>query len=204
MLLTLAVASLWAGPLLNALAESVSGRWKRAGGMFIGMLVVLVVLTLLPHSLEDGGWISLLAFLAAAAVPALFEVLNRIGPKRSHVIVTTLVVLGLIVHGLFDGAAIGVGSRDENHLLGWAVIIHRVPVGLALWIVARRTWGLPATLAALAAISLATIAGAILGSAVTGELDQTAVAWFEAAVAGALVHALVHRFPSNRRDYAAS
>ncbi len=190
-----ALLALWIGPMALMLAGP-RLEWVRYARRALAYAVVIMVgFVLVPHSVEKGGWIALTAVAAGALLPTLLERASRGSGRRSHATTAILVLLGLCAHAFVDGASLSLNRGLEDGGLGWAVAIHRVPVGLAAWMVARQIVGKPATLAALLAMTAATLAGVIVGPQLLDALADQPIAWFEAAVAGGLLHVLTHRVP---------
>jgi zinc transporter ZupT len=76
--------------------------------------------------------------------------------------------------------------------MGLAVILHRLPVGLALWYLVAPHFGVRAALAVLLLMCVATALGFNLGPAWTAALDGAPLAWFQAFVAGSILHVIVY------------
>ncbi|MEM7431078.1 MAG: hypothetical protein AAF351_03960 [Pseudomonadota bacterium] len=81
-------------------------------------------------------------------------------------------------------------SLLENHL-ALGVILHRIPVGMAIWWVVRPRLGKATAISALAIIAGATSIGYFFGEPVIELMQATGVACFQAFVAGTLLHVIV-------------
>ncbi len=110
--------------------------------------------------------------------------------------------LALLVHAVIDGTAL-TGASDvhaghhHNHapheplpLLAGAVLLHRLPIGIALWWALAPRFGKGFAFATLGAMALATTAGYFGGELWMPGLAAMSV--FEAFVAGALLHVIFH------------
>ncbi len=84
----------------------------------------------------------------------------------------------------------GSGGLLTNHL-ALGVILHRIPVGMAIWWTLRPVMGSAVALGALALIALATSAAYLFGEPVIDLMQTSGVACFQAFVAGSLLHVIV-------------
>ncbi len=91
-------------------------------------------------------------------------------------------------HG--HGEPSAVAQFFENHL-ALGVILHRLPVGMAIWWVVRPALGKAVAISALVIIALATSAAYLLGDPVIALMEAQSVAYFQAFVAGTLLHVIV-------------
>jgi hypothetical protein len=99
--------------------------------------------------------------------------------------VLALAALGLVIHAALDGIALlPSGSRD----LAYAVILHRLPVGMAIWWSLRPNLGLAAALVAFALIIAASAASFVLGAPMIDLAEARSVAWIQAFISGSLIH----------------
>ena len=116
-----------------------------------------------------------------------------------------LALTGLALHTLIDGAALArpnfAMSQSE---LGWAIVLHRLPVCVIFWGLLFPKLGLIKTLAIYGIISVMTIIGFVIGDRVFTFLgnEATLFAVFDAFIAGTLLHValepLLHR-KSNKK-----
>ncbi|MEM9063812.1 MAG: hypothetical protein AAGD13_25435 [Pseudomonadota bacterium] len=95
----------------------------------------------------------------------------------------------------------GLGALLTNHL-ALGVILHRIPVGMAIWWTLRPVMGSAVAVGALALIALATSAAYLFGEPVIDLMQSGAIASFQAFVAGSLLHVIV--FSSIRQNTEAS
>ena len=88
------------------------------------------------------------------------------------------------------GGAPGLGGLLSNHL-ALGVILHRIPVGMAIWWTLRPQVGSVIAVGALTLIALSTAAGYIFGEPIFDLLHTGGIAYFQAFVAGTLLHVIV-------------
>ena len=115
--------------------------------------------------------------------------------RQAHAVALLLALVGIGLHGFTDGLALGQGGHEHagEHMLPWAVVLHRLPVGLMVWFLIRPVYGLRLALATLLLIGVATVLGFFMGEFAVGSLTNDSRGLFQALVAGTLLHVVVHR-----------
>ncbi len=175
--------------------RSLVGR-PRASAMLDAAATVLVgglvLLQILPEALSHGGGMVLAAVAIGALVPAGC---GRLPNGELGVVVLATVALAL--HGLVDGAILATSQEPHSQALAEAVVLHSLPVGLAVWRATASHHG-------------HWVAGVVLGVAVLSEalgfaaaelipVGGSALAVAQAFVAGSLLHLISHRSESPER-----
>ena len=157
--------------------------------------------------------------LAGVALAFFVERWPNIGNGNRYTWIVLLGAIGLILHATMDGIALlptdhlegvdahghdehGHDDHDEhahesefsslldNHL-ALGVILHRIPVGMAIWWAVRPQLGSAVAIGALAIIAISTSAAYLLGEPVIALMEVRSVALFQAFVAGTLLHVIV-------------
>ncbi|MCC7070860.1 MAG: permease [Deltaproteobacteria bacterium] len=198
----LVALSLGALALAPLLAHALQKRPALAAGLDSFVLVsvgAVVVLHVVPHSAEVIGAGALVAALAGLLLPialhrvdeALSDERQRAARTARQVVVYTLFTAGLAVHALLDGAALA--AHSEALALG--VVAHRLPAGLALWVLVRPRVGTTRTVLVLAIYALGTVAGAAVGGALLRSAGAVPMALVQALVAGSIVHVVAESPP---------
>lgn len=191
-LLFASLLALAVGPILHQLAR-VKGTMLAALDGFVYVAIGGVVFFhIVPESYELAGWWTLLALLVGLVGPGLIEHRLRGVARQAHAAALLLALAGIGLHGFVDGLALGSGDH-QHEMLPMAIVLHRLPVGLAVWFLVRPAYGLRSALGLLALIGVATLLGFALGEAAVGELANRGVGLFQALVAGSLLHVVVHR-----------
>ena len=192
-LLLLSIATLLLGPWLYRLWSQGHALSSVVDGFVFVAISGMVLFLILPGSVENGGWYALAWATAGALGPTLSERVFRGSEHRFHNLALVLGLVGIAFHGMLDGAALADGGQTAGTFLPLAVILHRFPVGLAIWWLVRPKFGLRPAAAVIALVIISTILGYSVGGVMLEHASLRAVAWFEAFVAGALVHVVVHR-----------
>lgn len=197
LLLFLSLVALAAGPLFVGRLSTRPGLAAAVDGFVVTAIPLLVLLPLVPHAIEEREALLLVVVALGFAAPFALARLSQAADRGVHGWGLLLGTLGLALHALVDGSALGVANQLGGWGLAPAVILHRLPVGLAIWWLAERNFGRKAAVGALAMLMGATVAGFFAGSSAA-----RLAGWhewlhlFQAAVAGSLVHVAFHRHPS--------
>ena len=182
----LSTIALLLGPPVYALGNrNPTARSILDGIVFIAIAWIIGV-HIVPDSLSSGGWLALVALLAGIVFPISLKRVFHIATRTAHVAVMLLAATGLCLHALIDGIAL-VG----NDRLAVAVIVHRVPVGMALWWTFRPALGKTAAITAFVVIIVATGLAFYLGTPVIEMAESRWLAVFQAFVSGSLIDLVV-------------
>ena len=191
-ILTLAV-----GPILQQLGRRVGPMQAILDGFVFIAISGLILLHVIPGSIVLGGWLAILGGLLGLLVPSLIESRLHGLARQAHMVALVLALSGIMLHGFVDGLALIAPEEAEgahvHSMLPLAVILHRLPVGLTIWILLRPLYGTGAALGTLVLIAFATVAGFVLGGTVFEGVDNRISGMFQALVAGSLLHVVMHR-----------
>lgn len=165
-LIMLSVLALLVGPLTARLRNGLASHAIEA---FVLVSVVgLLLLHGLPHTGASlGAWAGPLV-VAGAALAWWHDRRNESQTDAEPSLSPWLAVVligSAFVHAILDGVVIG-ADTDRIGALALGVVLHRVPVGIALWSVLRPRAGLGVTVA----MAVALIAGTTIGGLAGGEL----------------------------------
>jgi len=183
--------ALLAGPFLFSLGARYAGTRQALDGFILVTLAGIVCLHIVPESWRVAGALSILFLALGLAFPLLLESVFSRALERAHLAVVIIAALGIGIHALLDGIAL-IPVGDEAGLfankLALGVIIHRLPVGMAIWWSLRPQFGNAAVLAVLMVVIGVTGLSYYLGADVIGAADSTSLAVFQSFIAGSLVH----------------
>jgi uncharacterized membrane protein YraQ (UPF0718 family) len=210
LLLVLSIFALALGPGIVSLAGARSWVLALVDGFVIVTIGGIALIHILPDAiLSCGAW----AFVAAAGGlvgPMLFERRShahhddpRGGDAAAHRPALALALLGIAMHAFLDGSAFAEHEDVHGHvhqhgseLLGLAVVLHRVPEGLAIWWLLRpRSGGLKLAVLALCIVAAATVVGARFGDELVHGTRAAVFSFVQALVAGSLLHVVIHHAP---------
>ena len=194
-MLLAALVGLGVGPVLARLWPRARAWREWVDGVSLVLVGGLCVLHLVPHALEHGGLLAVLAGLLTALSPRL---LSRFVPSAWWPL---LGLAALAMHAAVDGAALATMGNDPASALGLAVVAHRLPVGLVVFTRARSKGSTAAGWAAVAILSAATVGG-FLGGPLLAAIGPSWVGGvLEAVVAGTLLHVLFERDEDHACDH---
>ncbi|MCY4398602.1 MAG: permease [Gemmatimonadetes bacterium] len=190
-----ALLALAAGPLVDAGARGRRGFIPVLDGLVMLAIPGLIFLQFVPTAAQDGDWGVLIALLAGFALPVVAERTTSRAGARAHRWALVAGLTGFLVHSALDGAAIATLPASAPPSLGLAIVIHRLPVGIAVWWLVAQEIDRRAGVAVLAGLVAATVVGyAIL---VGGDPQLLAASGgltlYQAAVGGSLVHVVIHQ-----------
>lgn len=204
---------LWLGLLLWPWLKQRGHLLAATDALMVVTVGGLVLLHILPHAIEDLGLWAILALLAGVALPSVFEHLSAKagGRGRSGLILGALIFIGLTMHAFMDGMALATARDPHMHqghshgqtgqlALAVAVIVHRLPAGLALGWFIGDSKGMRWAVMATAVIAAATVGGWFGHEWVLGVGHGGWMAAFEAIVAGSLMHLLLGHHPQQSSE----
>ncbi|MDZ7781006.1 MAG: hypothetical protein U5R14_13885 [Gemmatimonadota bacterium] len=190
-------AAALASPILGVLLyRSLHGRDRAVrlvDGFVYVAVPVLVAIQVLPEAIEDRAPWLLLVVAAGALVPTAFERASRSLADYTDNLTILVSLSGLIVHAGLEGALLAPGVSPIDPAFGWAVVLHRIPLGLVIWWLVRPRHGTALAAAAVGSLVLATLVGAFVGGELSGHSHGSGFEYLEAFVAGTLLHVVFHQ-----------
>ena len=181
------------GPVLY-LAARARPRMIRGLDLFVMISVTLLVaFEVVPGTYADGGWWSVACLAIGALGPTLLERVAGALKREAHLAALWLALVGLVLHAFADGAGLAPSDTDAGTALGLAVVLHSVPVGLAVWWLVAPALGTGPAMGVIAAMCAATIAGFALATGLAELLGPEASARIQALVAGFILHVVYGR-----------
>ncbi len=195
----LSTFALLLGPLIYALGRR--NRVIRHGlDAFIIVAVAWIIgVHIIPESVATGGVLAI-AFLAAGVVfPIVMQRVLHVATGTAHFAMTMLAAIALALHAIIDGIALIPGNGDH---LPIAVMLHRLPVGMAIWWTFRPAIGNVAAVTAMVIVVGATALAFFFAAPFVELAESRNLALFQAFVSGSLVDLVVtlgRQFWSSRR-----
>ena len=186
--LLLSTLALLAGPFVYALGRRNATTERLLDGLIVLAIAWIVGVHIVPEAFEALGWSAVIALAAGMAFPFLLRRIFHLAASTAHVALLSLAALALVLHALIDGIALLPASGDK---LAIAVIIHRLPVGMAIWWTFRPAIGNTAAIVAFGLIIVATAAAYFLGNPVIAIAESRLLILFQAFVAGSLVDLVI-------------
>lgn len=202
-MLAASIAALFVGPVIHRLADRAGRAFSLLDGFVVVAVLGLAMLEIIPAGIEHAGWIAVLAAAAGLLLPTVAE--RYFGGKPTHRAAAWAAFVGMGLHAFTDGLALVGSNAHDGHALGWAVVLHQVPAGLAVWWMLTSPGGARQRdgLVALSMIAAATVLGFVFGETTTLLDDSGIVGVFEAFVGGLLLHVVSHGIGSKSSRRAA-
>jgi len=183
--LALSILALLLGPVIYALSRRNRVARHILDGFIFITIAGIVCVNIIPEALAVGGTYAVVFLLLGLAFPVVVEHGFRSALHEAHVVVLLLAALGLVIHAIIDGIALLPAQGSD---LAHAVILHRLPVGMAIWWSLRPSLGTPVAVGAIVMISLATSLSYVLGAPMVELAAARSLAMVQAFVAGSLIH----------------
>ena len=185
MLLALSIVALLAGPAIYTLGRRNQVARQILDGFIFITIAGIVTVNIIPEALAGGGNIAFVFLVLGIAFPMVLEKGLHEAFHAAHGFVLALAALGLVIHSILDGIAL---LPTQNAELAYAVILHRLPIGMAIWWSLRPNLGLTAAMIAFAMIIVATSASYLIGAPVVELAAARSIAWLQAFISGSLIH----------------
>ena len=195
----LSTVALLLGPFVYAAGRRQPVAREILDGFVLITVAGIVCVYIVPEAILRGGTIAIVTLVLGLLFPVAIERIFRKSVREAHFLIVLLAAVALIVHAIIDGIALlpvenaamtvgGVLGFHDGDELALGVILHRLPVGMAIWWSVRPSFGTPVALATFGLIILATGASYFVGSDVVAWAETREAAVFQAFVAGSLVH----------------
>ena len=180
----LSTIALLLGPLVYAIGNRNAAARRVLDGIVFLAIAWIIGVHIIPESLSTGGWPAAAVLVLGIAFPILLKRVFHVATRTAHIAVMLVAASGLCLHALIDGIALLPAGDDR---LALAVIVHRVPVGMALWWTFRPALGTVSAIGAFALIVIATGVAFYLGAPIVEMAESRWLAIFQAFVSGTLI-----------------
>jgi len=185
MTLILSIAALILGPLIYSAGRDKPLAKRALNATIVLTIAFIIAVHIIPEAFRYGGVLPVVVIVVGLAFPILLERLFRKATDTAHLVIVAIAATGLLVHAVIDGVAL---LPQSGTGLAYAIILHRLPVGMALWWAIRPSFGKPAAIAAFALVIAATTTGYVVGDTVMQLAEARNLALLQAFVSGSLIH----------------
>jgi len=184
----LSTLALLAGPFIYAL-----GRRNATAEYLLDAVVILTVAWIIafhivPEVVAIGGILAVGMIAAGMAFPFALRRIFHLASNTAHIALLVLAAAALALHAIIDGIALLPATGNS---LSVAVILHRLPIGMAIWWTFRPALGQTAAVIAFAIIIVATASAYFLGGPVVDVLENLTLVLFQAFVSGSLIDLVI-------------
>lgn len=200
--LLITLASILAGSGIGVLTRRESRMLGPLRTFSVAAVVSVVVVQLLPESVERLGGSALLLFVLALALPPilapLVRRLRREVELSAHNLGAELGFAGFLLHQFGEGLAVGTyaghqhGGHDHGSLV-FGVAAHTLPLTAVFIAGALALRGRGSALRRTLGLLAVTALGFVAASVLQHEMHRDFEGWLGAVVAGFLCHVILHR-----------
>jgi hypothetical protein len=183
--LILSFAALLLGPLIYAAARKNTLAQRIFDALIVIAIAVIIAVHIIPAAMKHGGTLAITLLVLGIIFPMLLERLFKKATDAAHLVIVAIAAIGLLIHAIVDGVAL---LPQSGTGLAYAIILHRLPVGMALWWAIRPSFGKVIAISAFVLIGLATAAGYFVGESIVAVAEARTLAMLQAFVAGSLIH----------------
>lgn len=184
----LSTIALLAGPFVYAQGRRNKVTESALDALIIVAIAWIIGVHILPDAIQAAGWPSLAFLMLGMAFPFALRRIFHLASNAMHTALLIIAALALVLHAVIDGIALLPGSGDR---LGLAVVLHRLPVGMAIWWTFRPAIGTKAAIASFILIITATATAFYFGGAVLEFAENRMLALFQVFVAGSLADLVI-------------
>ena len=197
------LAAALAAPVLGAMLYGALHPRPAATRLVDGLVYlavpILVALQVLPQSWDARELLSLVAVAGGAGLYFVLERVSRALAAHADNVAILVALSGLVLHAFLEGAAL-VPGKDSDAFFVYAVVLHRLPIGLVIWWLIRPRHGRTAASIGIGVVVVATLAGAV-GGGVVSLTEDGGLDLYQAFVAGSLLHVVFHQGRSDHRHH---
>jgi zinc transporter ZupT len=207
-LLAASIFALLIGPLLFQMARAGPRAFAFLEGFTFITIAGLLCFSILPQAIVVGGPPAWSFAIVGLLFPIVLERLFHRLAREVHLLILTVGVAGLAVHAALDGVALALNAQPglapasawlhgggEERIVGslaLAVVLHRFPVGLAVWYLLAPALGMRSAIAVLALLAAGTGLGFLIAPDIQQSLPSHGLGWFQAFVAGSILHVIIY------------
>ena len=190
MTLVLSIAALLLGPAIYAAGRQNRIARRVLDGLILVSIAAIIAVHVVPEAIQHGGKLAFVVILIGLAFPVLLERLFRSATDTAHLFIVALAAAGLLIHALVDGVAL---LPESGSSLAYAIVLHRLPVGMAIWCIVRPNFGAVAAVSVFSLVIVATAAGYFAGASILDLAETRTVALLQAFISGSLIHVVIFR-----------
>lgn len=200
----LSTFSLLIAPFLYSSTSKLKHAREILDGFIFIAIAGLVCIRIMPETIEMGGEMALVFMVVGLVFPIILEYVFKNAHEQAHIAILILALVALGFHAAIDGLALlpdmvhghdvheqGLWAELSDNNLALGVILHRLPVGMAIWWSVRGHFGMKTALAVFAIIILSTAASYFSGPELFVLMESPTLSHFQAFVAGSLLHVVV-------------
>lgn len=184
----LSTIALLAGPFIYALGRRNATIEHLLDAIVILTVAWIITFHIVPEVVAGGGILAIGMIVAGMAFPFALRRIFHLASNTAHFALLILAAVALALHAIIDGIALLPATGNS---LALAVILHRLPIGMAIWWTFRPALGHTAAIVAFAIIIAATGSAYFLGGPVIEVFENRTLVLFQAFVSGSLIDLVI-------------
>lgn len=184
----LSTIALLAGPFIYALARRNTTAEHLLDAIVILTVAWVIIFHIVPEVVASGGILAVGMIAAGMAFPFVLRRIFHLASNTAHIALLSLAATALALHAIIDGIAL---LPHTGSSLAIAVILHRLPIGMAIWWTFRPALGQTAAIVAFVILVTATGLAFFFGGPVVDVLESRTMALFQAFVSGSLIDLVI-------------
>jgi len=195
--LLLSILAFFAGVLVHPVLHSKTRLLALIDAAIVLAVIALLIFFMLPHTLEESGSLGVLIIGAGFGMTVGIKKLSELSSNGIHSWGLAVLLLALVAHAAFDGAALALPDHHEGTAtvsLAAGVLIHRFPLGMVLHHLLGPFLKLPLIAATL--VSISTIIGYFTATEAFTESNQQVIHMLECFVVGMLIQVVASHVSS--------
>lgn len=192
-MLLVSLIALIIGPYLFKVFEERPYFYRLMDGLIVVVITGIVILEVAPELMAHIPIAGTLLVMAGFAGPTILEKLFHKAASQVHRTALLVGVAGIVIHTIVDGVALGQLGEHGGELLGWGVVLHRLPVGITIWWLIEPRYGKWTAFAVLGVMSIGTVGGYTMAFDIAPFASGEGMLLLKALVAGAILHVVIHR-----------
>ena len=191
MTLILSIAALLLGPAIYEAGHNNPIARRALDGVILLTIAAIIAVHVIPEALQHAGWWAVPVIILGLAFPVLLERLFHKATETAHLFIVGLAAAGLLIHAMIDGVAM---LPENGMALAYAIVLHRLPVGMAIWCIARPNYGTAVTAILFVLVIGSTVAGYFVGASLIEFAETRTLALLQAFISGSLIHVVLFRY----------
>lgn len=184
----LSTIALLLGPVIYALGRRNATAERLLDAFVIVAIAWIVGVHIVPEVIATGGVAAVGLIAVGMAFPFVLRRIFHLASSQMRFTLLSLAATALALHAIIDGIALLPAMGDP---LSVAVILHRLPIGMAIWWTFRPAIGRTAAITAFVILIGATAFSYFLADPVVDMLESRTLAYFQAFVSGSLIDLVV-------------
>ena len=194
MMLFASLVALVIGPVLFKIFAERQHFYRLMDGFVVVVITGIVIVEVVPEVMAHMPYLGFLLIILGFAGPTLLEHLFDKAARQVHRTALLIGILGILIHTIVDGFALyEITASSGSHLLGWGIVLHRLPVGITVWWLMEPRYGKKVAATILGLMVVGTLAGSFMGMGLHTLAAGDAALGLKAFIAGAILHVVIHR-----------